>query len=89
LFLTNSQCSDDARAAIRAVFHDCFPGNGCDGSLATAEELARHDNTPLAATVTKLADMADQYNVTVADMIAFAGCKFVHLTLSNLLLIAI
>jgi hypothetical protein len=75
LFLTNAQCNDDARAAIRAVFHDCFPGNGCDGSLATAEELARPDNTPLAATVTKLQTMATKYNVTVADMIAFAGCK--------------
>jgi hypothetical protein len=75
LFLTDSQCNDDARGAIRAVFHDCFPGNGCDGSLATPEELARPINAPLVATVTKLQNLATQYNVTVADMIAFAGCK--------------
>lgn len=78
LFLTGGVCNDDARAAIRAVFHDCFPGEGCDGSLALPEELARHDNQPMAATVTKLKALAVQYNVTVADMIAFAGCKCAH-----------
>lgn len=75
LFLTDGMCNDDARAAIRAVFHDCFPGEGCDGSLALPEELSRHDNQPIAATVTKLHGLATQNNVTVADMIAFAGCK--------------
>jgi len=73
LFLTDAQCNNDARAAIRAVFHDCFPGEGCDGSLALPEELARTQNQPMAATVTKLKSLADQYDVGVADMIAFAG----------------
>jgi hypothetical protein len=73
MFLTDGVCNDDARAAIRAVFHDCFPGQGCDGSLALPEELARHDNQPMAATVTKLKALADEHDVGVADMIAFAG----------------
>jgi hypothetical protein len=77
LFLSGGACNDDARAAIRAVFHDCFPGVGCDGSLALPEELARHDNQPMAPTVLKLQALAVQYNVTVADMIAFAGCRFI------------
>ncbi|KAF2432391.1 heme peroxidase [Tothia fuscella] len=73
MFLSNGVCNDDARAAIRAVFHDCFPGEGCDGSLALPEELARHDNQPMAATVTKFKALADKYDVGIADMIAFAG----------------
>lgn len=39
-FVANGQCNDDARAAIRAAFHDCGAWNtaqgqkgGCDGSL--------------------------------------------------------
>ena len=28
LFLSGGQCNDDARAAIRAAFHDCFPDGG-------------------------------------------------------------
>jgi hypothetical protein len=86
-FLTGAECNDNARAAIRAVFHDCFPGQGCDGSLSLPEELARLTNQPMAATVTHLKSMAEQYNVTVADMIAFAGCKLSNRHASQLLLI--
>jgi hypothetical protein len=75
LFISAGGCNDDARAAIRAVFHDCFPQGGCDGSLMLEEELSRQQNTPLAATVRKLKSIADQYNVGHGDMIAFAGCK--------------
>lgn len=76
MFVSGGQCNDDARAAIRATFHDCFPEGGCDGSLAMPEELQRRDNTPMAATVTKLARLANKRGVSTADMIAFAGCEF-------------
>ncbi|TID25011.1 class II peroxidase [Venturia nashicola] len=74
LFVTNLQCNDNARAAIRAVFHDCFPQGGCDGSLALfADELARPENTPMTATMNSLKALAVKYNVGVADMLMFAG----------------
>ncbi|KAF2189039.1 class II peroxidase [Zopfia rhizophila CBS 207.26] len=54
MFLGNGQCNDDARAAIRAVFHDCGAWNkaqgakgGCDGSLILAGELGRAENNGL------------------------------------------
>jgi manganese peroxidase len=75
IFVSGGQCTDDARASIRAVFHDCFPQGGCDGSLAFPAELARKDNVPMTATVNKLKDLATKYNVGVADMLMFAGCK--------------
>jgi hypothetical protein len=75
MFVSGGQCTDDARAAIRAVFHDCFPTGGCDGSLAFPEELSRKDNVPMTATVNKLKGLATKYNVGVADMLMFAGCK--------------
>jgi len=75
MFVAGGQCTDDARAAIRAVFHDCFPAGGCDGSLALPEELSRPDNAPMTGTVNKLAALAKQHNVGVADMLMFAGCN--------------
>jgi hypothetical protein len=75
MFLTDGQCNDAARAAIRAVFHDCFPQGGCDGSLALVDELARTQNTPMTATVNALKALAQKYNVGVADMLMFAGCE--------------
>ncbi|RDW66615.1 hypothetical protein BP5796_09364 [Coleophoma crateriformis] len=83
----DKQCNDDARAAIRAVFHDCATwakaqGNtgGCDGSLfLSAEENARTGNRGLQSISTKLTDLAQQRGVGVADMIAFAGA---HATVS-------
>ena len=77
MFLSGGQCNDDARAAIRAVFHDCFPDGGCDGSLALPEELSRPENSAMTSTINKLANLAKQRNVGVADMIVFAGCKSV------------
>lgn len=68
-------CNDDARAAIRSVFHDCFPSGGCDGSLAIPAELARKDNRGLVTYVNKIKALAKANKVTVADMISFAGCK--------------
>jgi hypothetical protein len=73
IFVSGLVCTDDARAAIRAVFHDCFPQGGCDGSLAIASELARTENVPMQATVNKLKALAVKYKVGVADMLMFAG----------------
>lgn len=74
-------CTDDARAAIRAVFHDCGAWstelgftNGCDGSLQY--ELARAENGGLTPIVTYLVALATKYQVSVADMINFSGRKF-------------
>jgi hypothetical protein len=71
-------CNGAARAAIRAIFHDCFPAGGCDGSIHLAAELSRPENAPMTDTVTALASLAIKYGVTVADTLAFAGCKYLH-----------
>lgn len=76
LFLgSDGQCNDAARAAIRATFHDCFPDGGCDGSLSFEEEISRPANVPMTSAVAAMKDLAVKYNVTVADMLAFGGCK--------------
>ena len=74
LFVTDGQCNDDARATIRAAFHDCFPAGGCDGSLLL--ELARPENIPLGYTVIKLADLAETHDVSMADMFQFGAGVF-------------
>ncbi|KAF2496869.1 heme peroxidase, partial [Lophium mytilinum] len=67
-------CTDDALAAIRAGFHDCFPGDGgCDGSLILANEYSRTENNGLADISQKLAALASKYGVGTADMISFAA----------------
>jgi hypothetical protein len=68
-------CNDMARAAIRAVFHDCFPSPGCDGSLAIQAELSRPINSPLVPLVDALKVMAAANKVGIADLLMFAGCK--------------
>jgi hypothetical protein len=74
-------CNDDARAAIRAIFHDCGAWstelgftNGCDGSLQF--ELARGENGGLTPITTYLVALAAKYSVPVADMINFSGSMF-------------
>jgi catalase (peroxidase I) len=77
----DGQCNDAARAAVRAVFHDCgtwskAQGNtgGCDGSLIlSAKENAKPENRGLQAISTSLMKLATQRNVGVADMLAYAG----------------
>ena len=77
MFLADGICTDHARAAIRGVFHDCFPSGGCDGSLVLFdEELSRIPNTPMIELMTILRGMAIKYNVGAADLLMFAGCKF-------------
>jgi hypothetical protein len=83
----SGQCTDLARAAVRASFHDCGTwsstqgmSGGCDGSLAlSAEENARPANRGLQQISQTLQGLATQYKVGVADIIAFAGA---HATVS-------
>jgi hypothetical protein len=73
IFVSGLTCTDDARAAIRAVFHDCFPQGGCDGSISIPAELSRPENSPMTSTINKLKALAVKHNVGVADMLMFAG----------------
>lgn len=73
-FLDGEGCSDDARAAIRLAFHDCFAG-GCDGSIILAKEYTREENAGLESFSVKLAPLAEQYDVGTADLVQFAGGK--------------
>lgn len=77
------QCNDNARAAIRAAFHDCGAWStaqgltgGCDGSLVLANESGlRSENDGLqgiSALYTELrANFSNQ--VTMADLLQFGG----------------
>ncbi|KAE9983588.1 hypothetical protein EG328_009756 [Venturia inaequalis] len=76
--LKDGTCNDDARAAIRAIFHDCGAWstelkltNGCDGSLQF--ELLRGENGGLTPITTYLVGLAAKHKVGVADTINFAG----------------
>ncbi|KAF2203670.1 heme peroxidase [Delitschia confertaspora ATCC 74209] len=71
-FLSNGQCNDAARAAIRAAFHDCFNG-ACDGSLILANECSNSENRGLSGICGTLGSMAEINNVGVADLIQFAA----------------
>lgn len=80
MFLSNGQCNDDARAAIREAFHDCGTWNkaqrstgGCDGSLILAGETSRAENNGLQDISSKLLALARKRSVGVADMIQFAA----------------
>lgn len=68
--------TDDARAAIRLTFHDCFP-SACDGSIILANECSdRGENTQMVGICTTLGDMATQYNVSTADIIQLGAGEF-------------
>ncbi|KAF1833166.1 peroxidase 40 precursor [Decorospora gaudefroyi] len=71
-FLADGQCTDAARAAIRASFHDCFNG-ACDGSLILANECSNAENKGLERLCGNLANLATQTKVGVADLIQFAA----------------
>nr|AUS45858.1 putative generic peroxidase [Coniochaeta hoffmannii] len=84
LFMTGDQCNDLARAAIRAVFHDCGSWDttqgltgGCDGSLVVGVtpnvELDRTENRGLQTIAAKIKDLSTKYGTSVADMVVFAG----------------
>ncbi|KAF2084803.1 class II peroxidase [Saccharata proteae CBS 121410] len=72
---SDGQCTDDARAVIRLAFHDCFSGEGCDGSIILAKEYERPENTPLADIAEKIGAWVTQFNVGTADMIQFAAAQ--------------
>ena len=68
-------CTDDARAAIRLSFHDCFPGS-CDGSVILANECTdRVENTQMLGICDTLGAKADSFDVGTADLIQFATGK--------------
>ncbi|OTA93720.1 putative class II peroxidase [Hypoxylon sp. CO27-5] len=70
---TDGNCNDDARAAIRLAFHDCFPGS-CDGSIILADECTgRGENTQLVDICSTLSDKATLFDVGTADLIQFAA----------------
>ncbi|KAF2502760.1 heme peroxidase [Lophium mytilinum] len=71
-FLKQGVCTDDARAAIRSSFHDCFDG-ACDGSLVLGNECYRSSNNGLLDWATKLRAIKKHYDVGMADLIQFAG----------------
>jgi hypothetical protein len=75
VFLSNNTCNADARAAIRAAFHDCFPDGNCNGSIFLAGELSRLENEGIAPTVWMLGSLAKRHQVGVADMLQFAAGK--------------
>jgi hypothetical protein len=61
--------TDDARAAIRLSFHDCYPG-ACDGSIILSDECTtRPENAQLVSICSTLGAVAKQYNVSVADTV--------------------
>ncbi|ORY58903.1 heme peroxidase, partial [Pseudomassariella vexata] len=69
-FIVDGACTDDARAAIRLSFHDCFPAGSCDGSIILADECStRGENSQMTGICTTLGEMATQYNVSTADII--------------------
>ncbi|KAI8943620.1 hypothetical protein NX059_001606 [Plenodomus lindquistii] len=71
-FLSNGQCTDAARAAIRAAFHDCFNG-ACDGSLVLANECSNTENRGLEQLCSSLSTVQKDKKVGMADLIQFAG----------------
>jgi hypothetical protein len=74
-FLGDGECTDAARAAIRAAFHDCFNG-ACDGSLILANECSNSENRGLERVCGNLGNLANEKQVGVADLIQFAAGMF-------------
>jgi hypothetical protein len=79
---SDGQCNDDARATIRAAFHDCGTWDttqgstgGCDGSLILAQEYNRPENNGLQDISAKLLNLRNtKYPLaSVADFIQFAA----------------
>ncbi|KAI1209813.1 class II peroxidase [Annulohypoxylon truncatum] len=70
---SSGNCNDDARAAIRLSFHDCFPG-ACDGSIILADECTdRGENAQMIGICSTLGTMATNFTVGTADLIQFAA----------------
>ncbi|KAI2470071.1 class II peroxidase [Annulohypoxylon bovei var. microspora] len=70
---SDGNCNDDARAAIRLAFHDCFPGS-CDGSIILADECTdRGENAQMIDICSTLGTKATSFSVGTADLIQFAA----------------
>ncbi|CAG8973950.1 hypothetical protein HYALB_00007479 [Hymenoscyphus albidus] len=81
---TTKECTNDARAAIRAGFHDAGTWSktlastgqdfgGADGSIYLFGETTRAENNGLQGIVNRLGQLAKDSAVEVADMIQFAA----------------
>lgn len=79
-----SGCTDLARAAIRISFHDAGTWSqnlstqgqnfgGADGSIFLFQEWQRSENAGMQENIEILGQLAQSNNVSVADMIQFAG----------------
>lgn len=91
MYLSNGQCTDDARAAIRLAFHDCASwkkslgtslGNGgCDGSIIlSGTELSRFENLLLVDISNKLTAIRKKYSsIGMADLIQFSAASAIVL----------
>jgi manganese peroxidase len=74
MFETGLGCTQPARAAIRAAFHDCFPSPGfCDGSLLTNGEIDWPVSRGMEDIVQTLQNIVARYGVGNADLIQFAA----------------
>jgi hypothetical protein len=76
-------CDENARAWLRAAFHDSgsFSRNdqkpvGADGSLQF--ELDRSENMGLARTISVYTNFVKQFNVSMADCIAYGAARSVE-----------
>lgn len=70
-------CTDDARAAIRLPFQDCFPDGGCDGSIILSDECYnRRDNAQLVGICSSLSQYYKRFGVGAADLINFAAGEY-------------
>lgn len=68
-----SSCNDDARAAIRLPFHDCFAG-ACDGSILLSDECdTRQENIQLQSICRSLGSKVTEYGVGAGDLIQVAA----------------
>jgi len=82
--ITTGECTESARAAIRAGFHDAGSWSdklaaqgqdygGADGSLYLYGESTRSENNGLQEITATLGALAQKHHVGVADMLQFAA----------------
>jgi hypothetical protein len=85
---TTEECTSDARAAVRAGFHDAGTWSsslalsgqdygGADGSIYLFGETSRPENHGLERIVNVLGRLAEEKDVGVADMFQFAAAHAV------------
>jgi len=82
---TTQQCNDNARAAIRAAFHDCGAWNtsnglqgGCDGSLVLADEASlRTENNGLQGIAALYTEFRANFSnaIGMADLLQFGAAS--------------